>query len=166
MIRPTIEIATIENVAECCLLTREFIEESHWGFTYDHSVVFEQLVNFISSHDSDILIARIDGVVAGGAIIIARQDLCHETLGFIHKFYIRPEFRRTLTARFLTKACTSWFDAHNCHTSFVTDTGNIHNNPLICVFQNLMGKCGYKPTGNTLYRGKNGEISGDITSTR
>lgn len=153
MKKPIVEKCGLENLAELCMITQEFIEESYWGFTYDHGVVFNQMVGFLSNEEkSAVFIVRIDDVVAGGAICLANQDLCKEKLGYIHKFYIRPEYRKTLAARSLAKECTKWLDEKECFISFVTDTGNIHENGLICVFKNLMGKCGYLPSGSTLYR--------------
>lgn len=168
MIRPTIHKCGTENIAELCLITREFIEESYWGFTYDEEVVFNQLLNYIIDDNSDVYITRIDGVIAGGAILIAAQDLCTEKLGYIHKFYIRPQYRKTLAARFLSQKCAEWFDEKNCFVSFSTDTGNIYDTPLICVFQNLMGKCGYVASGATLYRnrGNHGQASKDSSGHR
>lgn len=157
MKRPLVEKCDIINLSELCLLTREFISESKWGFTYDHDVVFKQLSGFILDEEQSAIFAvRIDDVIAGGAIVIAAQDLCYEKLGYIHKFYIRPQYRKTLAARSLSLACVEWLDQKDCFISFVTDTGNVHENPLICVFKNLMGKCGYLASGSTLYRLRRG----------
>ena len=96
MIKPTTETCGIQHLTELGLLAREFSKESHWGLTYHHDVVFRQMIQFISDEQSDVFIVRVDGILAGAAIVVATQDLCKETMGFIHKFYIRKQFRKTL----------------------------------------------------------------------
>jgi hypothetical protein len=155
MLKPTVKKCWLEDIAELCLCAKEFNEESSWGLTYDESVAVTQLCAFMMQEErSAIYAVYMDGEIAGGAIVVASQDLSLETLGFIHKLYIRPKYRKTLAPLYLTKALTEWFDDKGCAISFVTDTGGIGG--VICAFKKLMGKYGYQTGGPTLHRIKHG----------
>lgn len=132
-------------------MTREFIEESKWGFTHDKALCQDQIFNYILSEESDILAVDVDGKMAGAAILIAHQDLCKEKLGFVHKFFISKPYRKTLAPRFLNRECAKWFDDKQCRVSFATATGHV-DEASICAYTNLMAKYDYSPCGPTLCR--------------
>lgn len=165
MKRPTVRNARITDIAVLCELAKEFITASKWPFTYDEAVVIDQMCKYILQDHSEVLLVMVDEQVAGGAIVVAAQDLTAEKQGFLHKLFIKEEYRKTLAPLVLAKACAKWFDDQNCPVSFSTSTGNL-SLESICAYTKLMRKYGYLDTGPTLYRIRetHGQISTDSSS--
>lgn len=153
MTRHDIEVyeCSVNDMEALTCLGEEFIKESKWGFTFDKEVCQNQMMGYMLSDSAAIIAVKVDGILAGGAILMAQQDLCLEKLGYIHKFYISPTYRRTLAARSLTRKCTEWFDLQDCFISFTTATGHV-DQASICAYTNLMSKYDYSLCGPTLCR--------------
>lgn len=139
------KIAAIEDIPRIVEFIRQFIEESGWGFSHDAAVSTLQLIQNIEYPDADVIVSE-----AGFAVVLADQDFCKERIGFLNKFYIAKEHRRTTAGRELAQAVVNWFDTHGCYVSYATSTSMIPG--AICAFTNLMRKYGYETCGPTLVR--------------
>ena len=147
-----IRLARVKDIDDLLPLARKFVSESAWGFEYSEADSTNTFLAYIQNPDTDVL--YVEGF-KGFALVAYDQDFCTQRIGYISKFYIAPDARRTEAGRKLTEACTAWFDHHGCFLSFVTDTANIKQGHA---FKNLMAKYGYRVCGDTLCRGKNEQV--------
>lgn len=145
----------LHHVHKLCELTEEFAKETKWGFTFDYDVCSLAFFDHISSDKCVVLAVERDGDLLAAAILIATQDFCADTQGFLHKFYVRKPYRRTKAMFLLMDEVIKWFDSQECVQSFVTSTSGI-DEAVICAFAKLMRKYGYRDCGPTLARGLHG----------
>lgn len=145
-----IRTCTIHDIPALLKLTKDFIGESGWGFTFDHETAARDLLEHIESELCVIYLAEVENIPAGYAICIASTDFTLEKQGFLHKFYIAPDFRKTTLPRQLSRQCAKWFDAQDCLYSFTTSTARIGKS--IKTFANLLSKDGFTECGPCMVR--------------
>ena len=107
------------------------------------------LQNLVSSGEGDILIVYRGITPVAVATVTYDSEHQEERFGYILKFYVVPEARKSEAGRVLTRELTQWFDERQCHDSFVTSTAMIGQNKL---FENLMAKSGYRLVGGAMKR--------------
>lgn len=149
--KPLSRICTVRDLKDLCKVAESFASESQWKYTYDEDICRVQFFEYISNLQAEVFRVDVDGEIAGLGIVMASQDFSVEIQGFVQKFYILPAFRKTYCARVLSKRMTEWFDMMGCTDSFATSTANL-NLQAICLYTNLMKKCGYMECGPTLTR--------------
>lgn len=127
---------TIADIAKACKL---FIEESGYNLKYNSDNTTRTLWSMYTDPDTDMFVYYVDDSIAGFAIVQKTDEFHTEHFGYINKFYILPEYRRTKAAVKLMEEVTQWFDKY-CVVSFATATANIGKDT---VFKKLMHKYGY-----------------------
>lgn len=147
----------IKHIPALCELVREFIQESNWGFTHDSDVCSLAFYDYILSEESIVLAAEIDNKLVAFAVAVTSKDFCAEMQGFLNKFYVSANYRKTRAAILLTQHLAAWFDSRGCVYSFATSTSGISDR-AICTFSKLMRKYGFEDCGPTLARGLYGKI--------
>lgn len=140
-----------KHIGKLCELTKEFAEETNWPFTYDYEVCSSAFFDYIMRDNSCVMAVEKDGELMAACVLIAAQDFCKETQGFLHKFYVRKKYRKTRCSMLLMKQVCDWFDKSGCVVSFVTSTSGI-SDEVIETFAKLMEKYNFKKCGPTLAR--------------
>ena len=130
-------------------MAKEFIEESHYGVTFDYDIAYERITEAIHHPDGDVIYIKDGDEVAAACKVWAVADWQKEKFGYVEKFYVRQPYRAKGYSRLLAQEMAEWFDHRGCVCSFATATANIGNNRL---FANLLAKYAYQPCGDTLYR--------------
>lgn len=148
-----IQFLSPERSHDLLPLIKQFMEESHWGWKYNEKRSVQTILNYTTCSETCIIVVTDEnGSFAGFAMLAYDVDFSEEKVGYISKFYISPQFRKTLAGRTLAVACSCWFDSIGCVDSFATKTANIKGQDNM--FMNLLGKYGWKPCGETLVRHK------------
>jgi GNAT superfamily N-acetyltransferase len=127
-------------------LLAQFCAEAGYGWTYDAPTA-EHSINTVLAHPdaATIFISGSDGLV----ILVTARDYTVETHCYLEKFYVAPHARGTETGRLLMGAATQWSDLKGCSDMFASATGKIGQDQLFC---NLLGKFGFVPAGQILWR--------------
>ena len=140
-----------EDSLQLLPLIEEFMAESAWGWTFNAKNALETTLNYTTNPETVIIIVKTgDHELCGFAMLAFETDFSDERVGYVSKFYISQKFRKTKAGRMLADSCAAWFDYNKCVDSFATRTANIETQDN--AFQNLMGKYGFKPCGDTLVR--------------
>lgn len=132
-------------IHDLCIAIDKFISESSYNIVYNNTNTLETLYSLLNDPDSDIIVDYSDGTLAGFAIVQRTNEFHSEYFGYLSKFYIMPEKRRTRSAFRVMDEVIDWFDARDCVVSFVSITGGVGADAS---FSRLMGKHGYKDNGS------------------
>ena len=131
------------RVADVVEVGKTFMNESNYNLTFSEKRMLDALYCVILDSDGDIIVDYNDNVLNGFAVL-QRTDECHEEyLGYLNKFYVRPEKRLTKTSIRLMKEVTAWFDDKECVYSFANSMAMIGHDEA---FIKLMEKFNYIET--------------------
>lgn len=128
-----------------------FCNESAYGWTFNLKNAIEEMELYCLSDEAGVFIIKADDNIAGFAFAALDSSFHSEIIGYISKFFIMPNYRRTKAGRMLSEYIILWFDDMGCAHSFATSTANIGQDKL---FVNLFAKKGYSKCGFSLVRGK------------
>lgn len=137
------------RIIDVLVMAKTFTNEASYGFTYSESNSLNYLWSVINDPGSALIVHYIDDKLAAAAIVQKDTSWHVEAFGYMSKFYVMPEFRKTTAARVVMKEVIDWFDAQHCVYSFATVTGNIGQDPF---FKNLLRKFGYEQQGMVMVR--------------
>lgn len=151
----TIRVAGLDDVPDLIAIMREAVAETRWNLRFNLERAVATFREMIESDWADVLLARENTTPAGFAIIGLDDDFHDEALGYVLKFYVRAQFRKTACGRQLAKACAIWFDETGARATFASPAANIGQDKL---FQNLLAKVGYMPTAATMTRLAHGRV--------
>lgn len=107
----------------------------------------------MEAEEADVLVVDGPRGIAAAAIVVTDIYFMAEPIGYVVKFYVDQDARRSVVGRMLAGAVVAWFDDRKCSESWATATGGIGSDRA---FTALMGKFGFEPTGPTLRRSDNG----------
>lgn len=148
-IRP---IDSNEDVLSVIYLAEQFHAELQWPYTFSIERSAQRIQGYRHNPDTDLLVAEIDGRIVAGAEVAFDYEYSIERVGYLSKFYVSPEGRRTTVGVRLIRACNEWFDDKGCVNSFATATANIPE--LGKAFDNLLVRNGWEVCANTLVRSR------------
>ena len=138
------------ETAEVSILTEQLINESSHPVTYNEENTLNTLSNYIENGDSDVLVVyNAKGRVLGFALVARTNEGHNEYFGYLVKFYIAPESRKSRAAVHLMRAVQEWFRHHKCVACFATATAGIGRDDA---FVKLMKKFKYEEIGPTMMR--------------
>lgn len=113
----------ISDIARACSL---FINESNYPIDYSDENTQYTLWSMFSDVDTALLVNYTDDVFNGFAIVQRTDEFHKQYFGYLSKFYILPERRKTRAALLLMQEAVDWFDT-KCVVSFATATAGIGN---------------------------------------
>jgi GNAT superfamily N-acetyltransferase len=126
----------------------EFINESFYQIEFDRERSSMVLMAYAESPAGEVIyMANDEGKPVAAVLVAAEADFMTEPFGYIVKFYVRPEARRSGVARELLGAATEWFKVQGTAANFATATAGIGKDKI---FVNLFKKFGYTELGPTL----------------
>ncbi len=138
-----------EDLPVLLAIAETFVAESALGYRFDPSRAEQAFWLHMVEPSADVLVIEGDSGLAGFAIVATDDHFTAEPVGYLVKFYIRPEARGSDAGRTLTAACVDWFDGRACVDAWATATAGIGQDGA---FINLLGKFGFAPAGPTLRR--------------
>jgi GNAT superfamily N-acetyltransferase len=137
-----------DKVEDVLTIAKSFIAEASYPISYS-----EDAINYVWTLFTDpstaIFLNYQNGKIAGGAIVQRSKGFHSEYMGYIQKFYIMPEGRKTRAARELIQEVTDWFDKSQCVVSIGSGAAGIQQNQL---FINLLKKAGYESLDGAMIR--------------
>lgn len=137
------------RIIDVLSMAKTFTEEAAYGFTYSESNSMNYLWAILNDPHSSLIVHYVDDKLAAAAIVQRDNSWHVEHFGYMSKFYVMPEFRKTNAARVVMQETVDWFDVNSCVYSFATVTGNIGQDPF---FRNLLRKFGYEQQGMVMVR--------------
>ena len=147
--RLTVRPAGTDDIAALLAAAEQFVRLSGWNWTFDREAANARIWGHLQHDDSIILICEsAAGALLAAAVLQTDRDYTVERLGYIVKFYVTREGRRTSAPRLLVEYCTAWFRERGCAAVFATSTARL---PLAeKTYANLLGKHGFTVCGPTL----------------
>ena len=143
------------DIPQLCEIARAFIEESRYGWSYSPEVSCNTWQRYIDADDIAVLVADRRGELLGGAVVAHERDFTAQRIGYVIKFYILPEHRKTRAAFLIAAKMNEWFDHHLCWAAFATSTANIGPSETES-YTKLMQRSGFENCGPTLMRKAHG----------
>ena len=139
------------DIPQLCAVTKTFIEESKYGWSYSHIAAEATWREYLAHEEICVFIALDGDVIAGGFTATYGREFTNEIIGYVMKFYVMPNYRSTRTAILLAAKLVEWFDMHSCIDSFSTSTAEI-NDLSERAYVKLLARQGYVEIGPTLIR--------------
>lgn len=122
---------------------KTFMQESKYSLTFSEKNMLEALFCVYIDPDGALIVDYNEDVLTGFAVV-QRTNECHkEYIGYLNKFYVMPDKRRTKASIRLMKIVTEWFDNKDCVYSFANAMAMIGHDEA---FIKLMKKFDYKET--------------------
>lgn len=130
-------------------VVKTFMEEMEWPLVYNAALTTQTYANYLNDPDSEFIVERVDGKVAGIGIVTLDFFSHSQPFGYIVKFYVMPEHRGSIVAGKLMRRMTQWFDQRGTVADFATPLAKIGDNDKAL---NLLRKFGYTNEALQLYR--------------
>lgn len=140
--------ANINDIPQLLEVTKSFLLESQWGWTYNEANSINSFLLAITHDDMDVIVVDDSGIKAV-SVLSTESDFTNEIVGDIVEFYVMPDARGTGAGRALLKASCDWFDEKGCVNVFVKATANIGNDTA---FINLFKKYNFNVFSKVLVR--------------
>ena len=149
MIETTVRPATEADIPALLEIAQAFIAESALPYRYDHDNAVLGFTSFIDHDEAAALVAVGPGGVVGMALLAKDSLFVTKPVGYLVKFYVAREGRRTRAGRQLAEACAAWFDEQGCVDAWTTATAGIGQDPA---FLALMRKVRFEVVAPCLRR--------------
>lgn len=145
-----VRVADEFDISELVTIAARFVGEIRRGMTFNAGGAAATLAYYLDATHADVLIAEIDGMPCGSAIVCYDDDFHDERIGHLVKLYVLPERRNAGVGRALVRDAADWFDAKNCVVSYAAPMADIGEDGL---FINACRKVGFEPRQPLLVRG-------------
>lgn len=143
-----------ENVIQGLIeLTVKFCSESDYEWPVSVKNTRKTFWQLMHADEWEVIYWESDGIIKGAATVCKTNEFHENYIGYIHKFYVAPEYRKSKVGLGLMIRCARWFDDNNCSLSFVTLTANIGRD---AAFKKLLQRFGYTSQGECMGRMLNG----------
>lgn len=121
-------------------LAESFLNESNYPITFNTDNTVNYLYGIYLNPESDLIVVYTsDNKLAGAAIVQKVNEFHTEYFGYLSKFYIHPNYRKTKMPFRLMIECVNWFDKHDCIVSFSTATAGIGKDESFIKLANRYG---------------------------
>lgn len=132
----------LTHVKQITRLVEEFCLESSWGLTFDKSKAALDIYDFVQSEERAVFGVSHENKLIGFAGLMVSNSGCIEYQGFIYRFFITKQKRKTRAAIKLMQACLEWFEKWDCDV-FCSSTSGLDSG-VICTFEKLMQKYAFE----------------------
>tara|TARA_R110000744_G_scaffold99832_3_gene192613 strand:- start:39 stop:530 length:492 start_codon:yes stop_codon:yes gene_type:complete len=127
-------------------------KESSYGLPFNDSNAIDYNWSHIYNSGCDIILAEIDGKVAGLVMLAKSVEYHNKPFCYIMKFWVGLEGRKTRAARKLLESAVAWGRSEDCTHIFVTATAGLDSREQK-LFINLVKKAGFVEGGPVLTLG-------------
>lgn len=142
------KLSDIDNLVE---LGAQFINETSYGWTPSAENTRKTLESFIPLSENSDMLAVLTNDASNCVAILEKESLFQvERIGYITKYYLKPDVRGTRLSLELWYACEDYFQ--DCAEIFAADTSLIPDS----AYKNFLIKRGFEAGGAILRRKQNG----------
>ena len=146
-------VATLDDMPALLELARIFVKESRLPYEFDREAANRAFWRYLRDGATEVVVAEVGDDLAGAAILAVDMDFTARPLGYLVKYYVLPDHRRTMASRRLLETCMAWFEKHACTDVWATATAGVGEDHQ---FVALLGKVGFEPVGPTLRKANHG----------
>lgn len=130
-------------------ICKAFMDETEWPLVYNASLANTSYSNYLHDDDSEVIVERVDGEVAGVAIVTLDFFAHSQPFGYLVKFYVYPQHWGSAVSENLMRRVGQWFDKRGTVADFATPLAKIGDSDKAL---NLLRRFGYTNEAIQLYR--------------